>query len=332
MFGEGASSLAGVWRASLALLAISATSCSGPVGDPAPHPVGTTRQRIAFGSADSTHTAVVAVLAPAGPGLLEECSGSIVQVKNGNGYVLTAAHCCKQFVPDVVVVSSDYTAGEQFVSGGTPVPPSHAVAPGSVFYDSLYNGTDHDFCMLQFSGATAGTASLGLPSPAGDGLQLGTQIEHVGFGVTETGASNTQRRTGIDTLDVLLTPALAEFSQGGANHVPGTCEGDSGGPSLVPAGAAQSAQVVVAVQSFGNDNTCSTTTLGGASRVSSEIGAGRFITSYLADSPIGTRAGAAAVPGVGPWALLVLAAALSFAGLHARGARRVAGSAPAAGL
>jgi hypothetical protein len=318
--GARASSWVVRWGVSLAAAAVALTGagCSGPL--PGSDPVGRTSERIAFGSADSAHTAVVALLAPAGPGFLQECSGSIVQVKNGNGYVLTAAHCCNQYVPNVVVVSSDFTVGEQYVAGGTPVPPSHAVVSGSVYYDSLYNGagTDHDFCMLEFSGATAGTASLALPAASGDGLQLGSPIEHIGYGLTETGTSNTQRRTGTDTIDVALTPSLVEFTQGGANRVPGTCEGDSGGPSLLPAGVPQSQQVVVAVQSFGNSTGCSSTTLSGASRVLSEIGAGRFITSYLADSPIGTHAGAASVPGVGPWALAALAGALALAGLRAR--------------
>lgn len=253
---------------------------------------GARRSAIAYGTLDTVHTAVVAVLAPVGPTELEECTGTIVQVQNGNGYVLTAAHCCNAYVPTVVVVSDDYAVGEAYVSGSpSPVPPVYPVVAGSVVYDALYDGEDHDFCMLQFSGATADTATIGLPTTSGDGLELGSTVEHVGFGQTQTSPTNTQRRTGTDTIDLALTPLVVEFSQGGPQDIPGTCEGDSGGPSLFPASAAQAQQVVVAVQSYGNATTCAAETLGVGSRVISEIGPGAFITSYLTNSPVGVQAG-----------------------------------------
>lgn len=91
------------------------------------------------------------------------------------------------------------------------------------------------------------------------------------------------------------------------------------GPSLLPAGVAQAQQAVMGVQSFGNSTTCSQTTLGVASRVSSAMGAGQFITSYLAGSPIGTREGDAGppplpAPATGPWTCGLLALGLLVAG------------------
>jgi len=276
--------------------------------------VGTSRAPIAYGTADVKHTAVVSVLAPVGSDSLQECSGSIVKVANATGYVLTAAHCCNTYVPTLVVVASDYAIGENDLGGGTPSPPVYPVVPGSVFYDAQYTGNDHDFCLLAFAGATAGTATLALPTSASDGLVLGSEVEHVGFGMTESSTTNSGRRSGIDTVDTALTSLVFQFSQGGSSHVPGTCDGDSGGPSLLPAGASQSQQVVVGVQSYGNASSCVDETLGGASRVSSEIGDGRFITSYLAGSPIGVRAGSAAspasVPAGRPWTIALLAASL----------------------
>jgi hypothetical protein len=40
---------------------------------------------------------------------------------------------------------------------------SPIVVPGSVYYDSQYSGSGHDFCMLKFAGAAAGMATLALP-------------------------------------------------------------------------------------------------------------------------------------------------------------------------
>ena len=48
-------------------------------------PVGAAESAIAYGTADSAHTAVVALLGDAGGGAFVECSGTVVQVKNGQG-------------------------------------------------------------------------------------------------------------------------------------------------------------------------------------------------------------------------------------------------------
>src|SRR6185312_10731958 len=134
------------------LPALALTSCSSAEGPGTPEgPLGAAQSAIAYGTADSAHTAVVALLGNAGGGSFDECSGTIVQVKSGQGYVLTAAHCCNNTVPSIVVMSSDYTAGEQYLFGGTPQPPAYAVTQGSVYYDTAYNGQDHDFCMLRFA-------------------------------------------------------------------------------------------------------------------------------------------------------------------------------------
>src|SRR5579862_8546990 len=131
----------------VALGALALLACSGP--NPDRSAVARIRSPIAYGTADSVHTAVVAVLAPVGTTELEECTGSIVQVTGSTGYVLTAAHCCNTYVPTVVDAATDYTAGEAYLSGGTPAPPIYSVVAGSVYYDAQYAGagTDHDFCM-----------------------------------------------------------------------------------------------------------------------------------------------------------------------------------------
>jgi hypothetical protein len=287
-------------------------SCSGPL--PADGTIQTQQSPIAYGTPDTTHTAVVALLSPIGTNQLQECTGSIVGVSGNLGYVLTAAHCCNAHPPSVVVAGSDYSVGEALAFGGTPSPPVYSVVAESVYYDAQYAGagTAYDFCMLSFLGATASTPVLGLPASANDGLTSGVAVEHIGYGATETNASNSARRTGTDSIDQGLDAFVYQFSQGGSTHIPGTCAGDSGGPALLPAGAAQSVQTVVGVQSYGNATTCVTETLGGGSRVSSEIGSGRFITSYVDGTPVGVKAAPPNAPAGGPGFAAALALALAF--------------------
>jgi Trypsin len=303
-------------RACTALGALAWLGCSG--ASPDRSPVAKVESPIAYGTPDTVHTAVVSVLAPVGATELQECSGSIVHVGAATGYVLTSAHCCNAYVPTVVVATNDYSIGEQYLSGGAPAPPAYAVVSGSVYYDALYNGSDHDFCMLKFSGATGTLASLALPTSGNDGLQVGSEIEHIGFGQTTTNANNSHRFTATDAVDA-LTNVTVEFNQGGSTDLPGTCEGDSGGPSLLPAGVAQAQQVIVSVQSYGADvATCAAETFGVGSRVISEIGPGAFITSYLENTPIGVQAGGATTPAPAPamglWATGAMFLALALAG------------------
>jgi hypothetical protein len=282
-------------RACIALGALALFACSGPKPDRSA--VARISSPIAYGSPDTAHTAVVAVLAPVGTTELQECTGSIVQVTGSTGYVLTAAHCCNMYIPTVVVAATDYTVGETYLCGGTPVPPVYSVVPESVYHDARYAdpGTDYDFCMLKFSGATKEMATLALPSSTSDGLQVGSAAEHLGYGETESSTTSSVRRTGTDAVTA-LTPTAVTFDQGGPTHIPGTCDGDSGGPALVPAGAPEAQQVIVAVDSYGNPTTCAAETLGVGSRVLSEVGMGGFITSYLANAPTGVQAGVAPAP------------------------------------
>ncbi len=247
------------------------------------------RQAIAYGAPDTAHSAVVALLASTPDGF-GACSGTIVQVLGDFGYVLTAAHCCNEATPSVVVMGEDYADGLAYL-GGIPQPPAYSVASGTVYYDPLYTGTDHDFCMLKFSGAT-GAPTIALPSGS-DGLTVGTSAEHVGYGVTDTSTDNTTRRTGTSQVEALDALEI-QWAQGGVSDTPGTCQGDSGGPALTPAGAAQGSQKVVGITSYGDSSTCAQATVGVASRVTSELGTNGFITKFLADAPIGTKA--AAIP------------------------------------
>lgn len=274
------------WQLTSWPLVVLLAGCTSPASPAAP-----AQRPIAYGAPDTKHTAVVALLGTKADGIYT-CSGSIVKVSGDIGYVLTAAHCCNDSTPSVVVMGSDYASGVQFL-GGVPSPPAYGVISGSVYYDAQYTGSDHDFCMLKFQGAS-GAPTLTLPSGS-DGLANGDDLEHVGFGVTESSTDNTLRRTGTDQIYALSTAEI-EWTQGGAGQTPGTCQGDSGGPALVPAGAAQASQIVVGVTSYGDSATCSLATIGVASRVTSELGSSGFITKFLADAPIGNQAAAIPAP------------------------------------
>lgn len=281
-----------------------AAGCTQPVGEPTDQPAGEAQDSISWGTADGTaHPAVVALLTSAGGGSFEECSGTIVQQSGGFGYVLTAAHCCQK-APQIVTTKNDYDAqGASAVNAlfGGPLPANvYKVDATSVYYHSQYsiNNLDagHDFCMLKF--ATTNTLSvIGLPTN-NDGLTTNMNLEHVGFGTTNTSPNNTVRNKGTGQING-LTPALIYYNQGGsqANHTPGTCQGDSGGPALIVAGQAQSQQKVVGVTSFGgadaqgNAIPCGNSDVGGAGRVSGEIGPGKFITQYLSGVPTGLQPG-----------------------------------------
>jgi Trypsin len=239
----------------------------GPAGSPsaADGPVGRASSRIIDGSPDTTHTAVVAILANAGQNSFDECSGSIVAVQNGNGYVLTAAHCCggepgNPVTPGVVILANDYSSYENDIGIASSMPPAYAVVPGSVSWDQSYDPNSatptNDFCMLQFSGADASTPTISLPTSANDGLALGVEVEYSGFGVTDgNGNNNNSKRNHVSApVDQLVTADYIKYSEGG--NVGGPCSGDSGGPALLPAGAPQSQQTVVATTSYG-DASCS---------------------------------------------------------------------------
>lgn len=226
---------------------------------------------IVNGSPDTTHKAVVALL-----GQQSECTGTIVQVKNGIGYVLTAAHCCTPQDPlQVLTMANDYNNG-----------PYINIMAGSAVRDPAYNANNntHDFCMLKFQGANAQTPVIPVVT-APDNLASGTIVDFIGYGVTgdpnNPANDNSLRlhKTGpINGVDSLLV--YYNESNNGSNPINGgPCSGDSGGPAITTSGPV----VVVAVTSAG-DQTCSQFGISG--RVTSATGANGFITQYLNDQVI----------------------------------------------
>jgi hypothetical protein len=272
--------------AALALTSTLACGTGAPSAGDVNHDV--VREPIVGGARDTTHSAVVALLLAdtTNPNSFGACSGSIVKVASGVGYVLTAAHCCggdpqsAGMRPNIVVAADDYENYEQDLGNPHPAAPAYAVVASSVKFDQAYNGNDHDFCMLQFTGAPATMPTVKLPT-ATDGLTLGAAVEFVGFGDTQVVAQNSERYHVSSTVDTQLTSAVLKYSEGQGGRG-GPCEGDSGGPALFPAGAPQTQQTVVGTTSYGDQNCAQ---FGVSSRVSSAVGPTGFITTYLAGTP-----------------------------------------------
>lgn len=240
---------------------------AGCSNEPLPSPferVATADGEIIGGSPDNTHTAVVAVLTGQ-----SECTGTIIKVSGSNGYVLTAAHCCNDpsDQPEQVALGLDYTNATY-----------KNVIAASVTPDPGYNGNTHDFCMLQFSGASGATPVIPAMTPAQDNLQIGTMLDFVGYGIAGTPQNHDENNstrmhktgtlTDVDSLTV-------EYSEQG--NLGGPCNGDSGGPALT-LGANP---VVAAVTSYGDQN-CNV--YGVSGRVSGVYNS--FILPYLNGQPI----------------------------------------------
>jgi MYXO-CTERM domain-containing protein len=269
----------------LALASLALAACAEPESPSVEEPASGAA-RIVYGTADTTHTAVVALLNPDHGGY-DECSGTIVQVCNGVASVLTAAHCCNSTQPTTVVMASDYNVGVQYIGSANPPPPTYAVIASSVQWDHSYNGNSSspidDFCMLQFN-APANTAVI--PVAVGnDNLTLGTTVEYSGFGTTQNNQNNTLREHASAPVDQDVTANYFQYSEGGSTHIGGPCEGDSGGPALLPAGAPQDQQFVVGTTSYGDAN-CRQ--YGVSMRVTSQTAPGGFISSYLGTCQGGT--------------------------------------------
>ncbi|MGC4116221.1 MAG: hypothetical protein QM765_16915 [Myxococcales bacterium] len=271
----------------LILLALLAASTCAPSGEPLQ--IASTAKPIVWGTADTTHTAVVALLGSSSQGIYG-CTGTVVKMSGTTGYVLTAAHCCNPSKPSILYIGNDYTAAINWLAnGGTGTLPAgtYRVQSGSVAahpgYDPYGQIPTTDFCMLKAT-LPAGTAVIPAASSP-DGVALNVTTEFVGYGVTESSVDNTLRRHASSSIDQDVQSDYFEYTEGGVTHKGGPCEGDSGGPALLPSGVAQSQQRVVGVTSYG-DQDC--TNYGVSMRVASENSPGGFIYNYLND---GTDAG-----------------------------------------
>lgn len=231
-------------------------------------------QTIIGGQLDTTNQAVVAVF-----GDNSACTGTIVRVKSGSAYVLTAAHCFGGGPIKYVVRGDDYENPDQ----------AYQVVDYEIHPKYDENTQSFDFAMLRAQFAADSVPFIPPLTPQEDKLKPGTVVEHVGYGLISypNGSTTKRHRT---------TGPLAEvaFTQISYNQPKtGPCSGDSGGPQLVdtPAG-----KRVAGVTSYG-DQECKVAGVSG--RVSSVYTT--FILPFLGEAPGSSTSAStsAATSGVG---------------------------------
>ena len=242
-------------------LGLSAAGCSLDASSPDEERVGHESLPIINGTPDTTHQAVVAIFSQN-----SECTGTMFLVNGSTGYALTAAHCCTpQEAPQQVIQGDDYNSQQVTVYNVT-----------AYKADPSYDQNTHDFCVVQFAGASPNTPTIPLMTKALDSLHQGSVVEFVGYGVTngsDPNNMNSLRRHVTGPLD-MLTSLTIEYSQANA----GPCMGDSGGPSL---SVVNGQEYVSGVTSYG-DQTC--TQFGVSGRVSGVLDS--FIMAWVNGQPI----------------------------------------------
>ncbi len=215
-----------------------------------------TQSGIINGELDTTHQAVVAVLASTAA-----CSGTIIEKNGGNLFVLTAGHCVTEMTPQWVVQGNDYNSGSAIV---------YNIADFEAH--PSYTGGDYDFAMIRAVGAGSGTPVIPAMTPSQDNLASGTQVTHVGYGLTSYPNGDTSQRHYIDGPLAGLDSITIWYNQGSG----GPCSGDSGGPQL-----SRGTTTVAGVTSYG-DTQCAS--YGVSGRVSAVYNS--FIRPYIDGTPI----------------------------------------------
>ncbi len=210
------------------------------------------------GNLDTTHGAVVAVFLGMGV-----CSGTIIHRDGANAWVLTAAHCVTPSAPQSVAQGDDHSS------------PVIIYPVADYAYHPAYGGPGglYDFAVVRITGATASTPVIPAMTPAEDNLAVGTQVRHVGYGITSYPNGYTTERH--ETINTINTIAVSYFDY--LQPTSGPCSGDSGGAALSVGGTER----VVGVIS-GGDQTCSQYGLSG--RVSAVYDS--FILPFINGTPI----------------------------------------------
>jgi secreted trypsin-like serine protease len=212
-----------------------------------------TCQRIVGGSVDD-HSAAVASLEDEWG--TQFCSGTLVGSSRTQSVVLTAAHCLDWPITRVLF-GDDRRHPDVTAAVSTAV--SHP--------DFEATSGRHDFAVLMLDSRLDGIAPIPVAAPGTDGLQTGTEVEIVGFGDTETDASNAERRGIRRTLSALDS---TEFSYRQSDG--GPCLGDSGGPAV---GTSRGLPAVVGVTSYGLGD-CSADGVSGRASATAE-----FVSAFI---------------------------------------------------
>ncbi len=185
------------------------------------------------GQIDTTHDAVVAVFSQN-----SACTGTVVHVSGSSAYVLTAAHCFGNGALEWVAVGDDYdnATGTNWLEVV-----DYQVHPQ---YDSQQ--LIFDFAIVRATGAGTWTQVIPAMSVSEDSLSQGSQVTHVGYGLTSyPNGSTSQRHYAIGSLSQTTALQLS-YNQ----PVSGPCQGDSGGPNVANTGGGER---VAGVISYGDE-------------------------------------------------------------------------------
>jgi secreted trypsin-like serine protease len=243
--------------ASCALALAGLGACSSPEAGLS---LGHTEQPILGGQIDREHPQVLLLANQAG----FLCTGTLIQVREQTGFLLTAAHC---------VTEEDRGAtrlpAEQFVVlAGTDFLDSTAefavdeirVHPG---YDGTFAQNDVAVVRVDLADSTPPPAIPPL-SAEDDTLAVDDRLLLVGYGQTEIDDENSLRRHVTRNILDLDSQLVAYTQQDGK----GTCFGDSGGPGLV---SVRGQERVASVTSGGVD---------GDERCSGGFGVGMRVSAF----------------------------------------------------
>jgi secreted trypsin-like serine protease len=234
-----------------------------------------TEQPILRGTLDREHPEVMLLAHRAG----FLCTGTVIHVEERSGYLLTAAHCVTEEDEDdrfVALDAEDFVVvpGADFAESTTAYSVQAVrVAPG---YDGLF-AVDDIAVVRFFFGSEPAPAAIPPLGASEDRLGVGSALELVGYGQTESDDANTQRRRVARNITDLDGELIAYSQEDGK----GACFGDSGGPAVVKV----SGQARVAAVISGGVTDASGNCAGGvgvAMRVSAYEG---FIEGALSEDP-----------------------------------------------
>jgi secreted trypsin-like serine protease len=212
---------------SSALIACGAFACGQSAAPADDLILSSAAQPIFGGSLDREHPEVMFLFDLAG----SACTGTNIRTDSGSGFLLTAAHCVTVDVPGpgvqvidperfVVVTGEDVFESTEFF-------PAEAIAvePGYVGA-----AADDDIAIVRyFFGNQSAPPTIEPLTPGDDDVQVDDDLLLVGYGQTEDGGQNTERRSVARSVGDLDDELIA-FSQADGR---GACFGDSGGPGLV---------------------------------------------------------------------------------------------------
>jgi secreted trypsin-like serine protease len=207
--------------------AVALLACGSPSGEAV---LAQGDQPILRGAVDEAHPQVM-LLANTAQGFL--CTGTVIDVDpvTRSAFLLTAGHCATEENAQGTALVP-LPADEFVVVPGTDFAESTTEFPvDEVNVEPTYDGSfAADVAVLRFSfGAAPAPAAIPTLTASDDELAVDDELLLVGYGQTESGLANSERRSVARTVEDLDAEVVV-YTQEDAR---GACFGDSGGPVLV---------------------------------------------------------------------------------------------------